>query len=88
MIREKCEKSPKFELFQKNDVHFAISKFSKFFKNYFFYNIKAKLEVSLGKKIQKKWKCMKREKCEKSPKFGTFSKKGPKFCNILVFGTL
>ena len=36
---------------QKNDLNFTISKFSKFFENYFFYKIEAQLEVSLGKKI-------------------------------------
>ena len=42
------------ELFQKKDLNFAISKFSKFFKKYLFYNIGAPLEVSLGKKLKKK----------------------------------
>ena len=43
-------------LFQKNELNFAISKFSKCFKNYFFYNIEAQLEVTLGKSFQKKKK--------------------------------
>merc|ERR1711954_238314 len=42
------------ELFQKKDLNFAISKFSKFFKKYLFNNIQALLEGSLGKKKSKK----------------------------------
>jgi len=53
--KEKGAKKPQnLELFQKKDLNFAISKFSKFFKKYLFYNIGAPLEVSLGKKFQKK----------------------------------
>merc|ERR1711954_104157 len=42
------------ELFQKKDLNFAISKFSKFFKKYLFNNIEALLEGSLRKKKSKK----------------------------------
>ena len=55
VYKEKEAKNPQnLELFQKKDLNFAISKFSKFFKKCFFYKIKAQLEISLGKKIQKK----------------------------------
>ena len=55
--KEKEAKKPQnLELFQKKDLNFAISKFSKFFKKYLFYNIEALLEVTLGKKIKKKIK--------------------------------
>merc|ERR1712177_45340 len=47
---KEVKKSQNLELFQEKDLNFAISKFSKFFKKYFFYNIEALLEVSLGKK--------------------------------------
>ena len=56
MKREKREKNPKFGTFSKKDINFAISKFSKFFKNYCVYKSKAQLEVSIGKKISKKIK--------------------------------
>ena len=39
-------------------------------------------------KIAKKLKCIKRERGEKSSKFGTFLKKGPKMFNIQVFKIL
>ena len=53
--KEKLAKNPqKLAFFQKNELNFAISKFSKFFKNYFFNMIKAQLEVSIGKNFQKK----------------------------------
>ena len=53
MKREKREKPRNLALFQKKDLNFAISKFSKFFKNYCVYKSKAQLEVSLGKNFQK-----------------------------------
>ena len=55
VYKEKEAKNPQnFELFQKKDLNFAISKFSKFFFKKKFYNIKAQLEVRLEKKLQKK----------------------------------
>ena len=57
VYKEKEVKKPQnLELFQKKDLNFAISQFSKFFKKYLFYNIEALLEVSLGKKLKKKIK--------------------------------
>ena len=52
--KRKTKKKKKLALFQKKGLNFAISKFSKFFKNYCVYKSKAQLEVSIGKKIQKK----------------------------------
>ena len=43
----------KFTLFQKKDLNFAISKFSKYCKHTFFYKLIAQLEDSLRKKFQK-----------------------------------
>ena len=58
------------------DVNFAISKFSKFFKKYFHYKIKAHLEVSLGKKKQKNKngkKEIKAKNLQKLPRFQTLT---------------
>merc|ERR1711954_208419 len=76
VYKEKEVKKPqKLELFQKKDLNFAISKFSKFFTKYLFYNIEALLEVSLGKKIQKKNKNGNKEIGEKNHVKCEFSRK-------------
>ena len=52
--RKMRKKTQNLSLFQKKDLNFAISKFSKFILNSFFHRIKGQLEVSLGKNSQKK----------------------------------
>ena len=54
----------------KKDRKFTISKFSKFFKHFFFHNTVAQLEISIGKKFQKKRKYGKRDRAKKSFKIG------------------
>ena len=73
MKREKREKNPKLSLFQKKNQHFAISKFSKFFKNDLYHKIEAQLEVGLGNFFQKKSKSRKRDRAKKPFKIATIS---------------
>ena len=47
---------------------------------FLFYNVVGLQEAVIGQNLQKKLKGIKRERGEKFPKLGTFSKKGPKFC--------
>ena len=55
---------------------------------FLFYKVVGLQEAVIGQNFQKKLKGIKRERGEKFPKLGTFSKKGPKFYNIQVFKIL
>ena len=71
---EKNAKNPqKLTLFQKNDLNFAISKFSKYFKHTFFYKIYAQLEVNFRNKFQKKLKYRNKDRGKKPHKINTIS---------------
>ena len=55
--KRKRQKNPqKVCFFQKKDGNFTISKFSKFFKHFFFHYTVAQFEVSIGKNSKKKRK--------------------------------
>ena len=51
--RKRRQNAQNLSFFQKKGTQFAISRFSKFFKHSFLYEMEAQLEVGLGKKIQR-----------------------------------
>ena len=69
MKKEKCEKALKFTIFSEKDPNLVIYKLSKSLEYFFFHNIKAQLEVSIGKNFQQKWKYRQRDKGKQPFKF-------------------